>query len=215
MDQHLHPSDELSVRAVASSETLYIGRIWDVVHEEVDLSVHGPRISRDFIKHPGAVAVVVLDEMDRILLLNQYRHPVGMTLWELPAGLLDVAGEPPLEAAQRELWEEADRTADNWAVLTDFFLSPGSSSEAMRIYLARESHLVPESERHERTEEEAEMRYSWVPLEEAVQAVLGGRIHNPSAVVGILATHAARSTGYAQLRPADAPFDAHPGLRSK
>ncbi|MCW4466951.1 NUDIX hydrolase [Glutamicibacter sp. MNS18] len=215
MEQGLHPSDEFSERSIVSSDTVYDGLIWNVLHDEVDLAPGGPRITRDYVSHPGAVAVVVLDEHDRVLLINQYRHPVGMTLWELPAGLLDVAGEEPLAAAQRELWEEADRTAGNWAVLTDFFLSPGSSSEAMRIFLARDSRLVPEAERHQRTEEEAEMRYSWVPLDEALSAVLGGRIHNPSAVVGILATHAARAQGYTQLRDARVPFEAHPGLRSR
>ncbi|WP_431711625.1 NUDIX domain-containing protein [Glutamicibacter uratoxydans] len=214
MDQNLYPTDEFSARNVVSSETVYDGRIWNVVHEEVELASDGPRIARDFVAHPGAVAVVVLDETDRILLVNQYRHPVGMTLWELPAGLLDVAGEAPLDAAKRELWEEADRRAEDWAVLTDFFLSPGSSSEAMRIFLARNSALVPPTERHERTEEEAEMKFGWVPLDQAVNAVLTGRIHNPSAVVGILATQAAKAQGFAQLREADAPFEAHPGLRS-
>lgn len=215
MNQELHPSDEFSERTVVSSQTVYDGLIWNVLHDEVDLAAEGPRITRDYVSHPGAVAVVVIDEQDRVLLVNQYRHPVGMTLWELPAGLLDVAGEAPLEAAKRELWEEADRRAQTWSVLTDFFLSPGSSSEAMRIFLARESTLVPETERHERTDEEAEMRFSWVPLDDALNAVLGGRIHNPSAVVGILAAHAARSQDYAQLRDADVPFEAHPGLRSR
>lgn len=214
MEQNLYPTDEFSARNVVSSETVYDGRIWNVVHEEVELASDGPRIVRDFVAHPGAVAVVVLDETDRILLVNQYRHPVGMTLWELPAGLLDVAGEAPLDAAKRELWEEADRRAEDWAVLTDFFLSPGSSSEAMRIFLARNSELVPLTERHERTEEEAEMKFGWVPLDQAVNAVLTGRIHNPSAVVGILATQAAKAQGFAQLREADTPFEAHPGLRS-
>ena len=213
MHHNQHPSDEFSPRTVVSSRTVYDGLIWNVLHDEVDLAPGGPRITRDYVCHPGAVAVVVLDEQDRVLLVNQYRHPVGMTLWELPAGLLDVDGEPPLLAAQRELWEEADRTTGQWAVLTDVFLSPGSSSEAMRIFLARQASEVPQADRFERADEEAEMRSAWVPLDEALQAVLGGRIHNPSAVVGILAAHAARAQGYGQLRPADAPFEAHPGLR--
>lgn len=215
MQPPLHPSDEFSQRTVLSSQTVYDGLVWNVLHEQVQLGADGPHITRDYVNHPGAVAVAVLDERDRILLVNQYRHPVGMTLWELPAGLLDVEGEPPLQAAQRELWEEADRTAAKWAVLTDFFLSPGSSSEAMRIFLARDSRLVPEADRHERTDEEAEMKTSWVALDDALAAVLGGRIHNPSAVVGILAAHAARAQDYAHLRPADEPFDAHPGLRAR
>ena len=206
-------SDELSPRELIGRETVYEGRIWNVVHDTVQLSDDGSRIERDYIVHPGAVSILALDERERVLLVNQYRHPVGMRLWELPAGLLDVAGEPPLEGAKRELWEEADRTAESWAVLTDVFLSPGSSSEALRIFLARDVSLAPEEERHERTDEEAEIITRWVPLDEAVAAVLDGRIHNPSAVVGLLAAFAARASNYSTLRPADSAFEAHPGLR--
>ncbi|MGP5690235.1 NUDIX domain-containing protein [Glutamicibacter ardleyensis] len=206
-------SDELSPRELIGRETVYEGRIWNVVHDTVQLSDDGSRIERDYIVHPGAVSILALDERERVLLVNQYRHPVGMRLWELPAGLLDVAGEPPLEGAKRELWEEADRTAESWAVLTDVFLSPGSSSEALRIFLARDVNLAPEGQRHERTDEEAEIITRWVSLDEAVAAVLDGRIHNPSAVVGLLAAFAARASNYSTLRPADSAFDAHPGLR--
>ena len=206
-------SDELSPRELIGRETVYEGRIWNVVHDTVQLSDDGSRIERDYIAHPGAVSILALDERERVLLVNQYRHPVGMRLWELPAGLLDVAGEPPLEGAKRELWEEADRTAESWAVLTDVFLSPGSSSEALRIFLARDVTLAPEEQRHERTDEEAEIITRWVPLDEAVAAVLDGRIHNPSAVVGLLAAFATRASNYATLRPADSAFEAHPGLR--
>ncbi|MGO2620811.1 NUDIX domain-containing protein [Glutamicibacter ardleyensis] len=206
-------SDELSPRELIGRETVYEGRIWNVVHDTVQLSDDGSRIERDYIVHPGAVSILALDERERVLLVNQYRHPVGMRLWELPAGLLDVAGEPPLEGAKRELWEEADRTAESWAVLTDVFLSPGSSSEALRIFLARDVNLATEGQRHERTDEEAEIITRWVPLDEAVAAVLDGRIHNPSAVVGLLAAFAARASNYSTLRPADSAFDAHPGLR--
>ncbi|MGP9728099.1 NUDIX domain-containing protein [Glutamicibacter sp. 363] len=208
-------ADELSPRELIASETVYEGRIWNVVHDTVQLSDDGTRIERDYIVHPGAVSILALDERERVLLVNQYRHPVGMRLWELPAGLLDVAGEPPLDGAKRELWEEADSTAQTWSVLTDVFLSPGSSSEALRIFLARDVQLVPADQRHARTEEEAEIITRWVPLDEAVAAVLAGEIHNPSAVVGLLAAHAARATGYASLREANSAFEAHPGLRSR
>ena len=206
-------SDEFSERTLLSRDTVYEGRIWNVQQDTVQLSEAGGTIVRDFIEHPGAVAVLALDDQDRVLLVNQYRHPVRMMLWELPAGLLDVAGEPPLEGAKRELWEEADRVAGQWNVLVDFFLSPGSSSEAMRIYLARDVRLAPEDQRHERTEEEAEMTTQWVPLHEAAAAVLDGRIHNPSAVAGILAAQAAKASGYSTLRDPDTGFEVHPGLR--
>ncbi|MFR0636359.1 NUDIX domain-containing protein [Glutamicibacter soli] len=208
-------SDELSPRTLVARETVYEGRIWNVLHDSVELSDEGAVIERDYIEHPGAVTVLVIDESERVLMVNQYRHPVGMRLWELPAGLLDIAGEPPLDAAKRELWEEADRTAQQWSILTDVFLSPGSSSEAVRIYLARGVELVPEDHRHIRTDEEAEMITEWVPLDEAIAQVLAGKIHNPTAVIGLLAANAARATGYATLRDAEEPFDVHPGLRNQ
>lgn len=210
----LHPiADEFSPRELLNRETVYKGRIWDVVHDSVKLSADGATIDRDYISHPGAVSVLVLDDQERVLMINQYRHPVGMRLWEIPAGLLDVAGEPPLEAAKRELWEEADRTADHWSILTDVFLSPGSSAEAVRVYLARDAKLVADDQRHERTDEEAEMISTWVPLEEAVAAVLAGKIHNPTAMIAILAAQAARANQYLGLRDANEPFDVHPYLR--
>lgn len=208
-------SDEFSPRELLNRETVYQGRIWNVIHDSVQLSETGETIERDYIDHPGAVSVLVMDDEERVLMVNQYRHPVGMRLWEIPAGLLDVAGEPPLEAAKRELWEEADRTAGNWSILTDVFLSPGSSAEAVRVYLARESELVPEEQRHERTEEEAEMISAWVPLQEAVAAVLSGKIHNPTAMIAILAAHAARAENYNNLRDANEPFNVHPYLRQE
>ena len=212
----LHPiADEFSPRELLNRETVYEGRIWDVIHDTVKLSESGATIGRDYINHPGAVCVLVMDAEERILMVNQYRHPVGMRLWEIPAGLLDVAGEPPLEAAKRELWEEADRTAEHWSILTDVFLSPGSSAEAVRVYLARDAKLVAADQRHERTEEEAEMISTWVPLEEAVAAVLAGKIHNPTATIAILAAHAARTSKYLDLRDANEPFDVHPYLRER
>lgn len=206
--------DSFSPRRLLSSETVYDGRIWDVVQDTFEYTPGGAPLVRDYIDHPGAVAVLVLNEADEVLLINQYRHPVRMNLWELPAGLMDIDGEAPQLAAARELAEETDLIAADWAVLVDLFLSPGSSSEAIRIYLARNARPVPEDERHERTDEEADMALAWVPLDEAVAGVLGGRIHNPSAVAGLLAAAAARADGFASLRPVDASFEAHPRLRS-
>lgn len=206
-------SDTLSLRPLQSSSTVYQGRIWDVVSDTFSLAPGARPLTRDYIAHPGAVAVVVLNEHNQVLLLSQYRHPVQMVLWEIPAGLLDVEGEDYVEGAARELAEEADLVAAQWHVLADFFNSPGSSSEAIRIYLARGLSMVPEADRHVRTEEEAEIEFRWVDLAEAATAVLEGRIHNPSAVVGILAAAQAQGDGFASLRPANAPWPEHPSQR--
>ncbi|HET7415191.1 MAG TPA: NUDIX hydrolase [Arthrobacter sp.] len=208
-----HLADHYNPRTRMDSEVVYEGRIWNVVKDRFRLTHDGDSLVRDYIDHPGAVAVLVMNDDDEVLLINQYRQPTGMNLWEIPAGLLDVQGEDFQKAAARELAEEADLTADQWHVLVDFFNSPGSSSEAIRIYLARGIGTVPHHERHQRTAEEAEIEQAWLPLDEAVNAVLEGRIHNPSAVTGILAAAAARGRGFAGLRPAGSPWSEHPSQR--
>jgi len=161
---------------------------------------------REVVLHPGAVGVLALDDTDRILLIRQYRHPVGRLLWEIPAGLRDVAGEDPWATAQRELLEEAGYRARDWRVLADYFSSPGFSTERLRVYLARDLEFVPQAERdfipHD---EEAFLVTSWLPLEAAVAKVFAADLHNGVTALGILAGYAARSDGFARLRPADAP----------
>ena len=94
--------------------------------------------------------------------------------------------------------------ARRWHVLADIFCTPGGSNESLRVYLATELHVVENS--FERVEEEAEMELRWVPLDDAVSAVLDGRVHSPSATVGILACAQARAAAFSTLRPADAPW---------
>lgn len=194
---------------VQSSERVLSTPIFNAVEDTFTFGERGETLRRVYLRHLSAVAVLAVDEQDRVLLINQYRHPVRMKLWEIPAGLLDVDGEPMLEAAQRELAEEADLQAQTWHTLLDFYTTPGANNEAIRIYLAEGLTEVPEAERHTREAEEAEITTAWVPLAEAVQAVLSGRIHNPSAANGILALHAVR-TGAGELREARAPWADHP-----
>ncbi|MGC5166015.1 NUDIX domain-containing protein [Luteimicrobium sp. DT211] len=197
--------DVIAPRPVLRRELVHHGRIWDVVADDVDLG-QGTVVTREVVDHPGAVAVVALDDDGRVLLLRQYRHPVGRELWEVPAGLLDVPDEPAALAAARELGEEADLRAARWDVLADFYTTPGGSSEAVRVFLARDLSPVPDAELHVREDEERDIEVRWVALDDAVAAVLGGAVHNPSAVVGVLAAHASRATGWATLRPADVPW---------
>ncbi|MFI5642614.1 NUDIX domain-containing protein [Streptomyces goshikiensis] len=172
----------------------------------------GSTVRRDYQVHPGSVCVVALDEAGRVLVLSQYRHPVGHRLWELPAGLLDVPGENPLHGAQRELFEEAYVKADDWRVLTDYYASPGGSDEAIRVFLAR-GVSEAEGERYaESGSEEADMQVDWVPLEELVRGVLAGELGNSGLVVGVLSLAAALAAegGADALRPATAPWPARP-----
>ncbi|MDE9366083.1 NUDIX hydrolase [Luteipulveratus sp. YIM 133132] len=205
-------ADRLVERPVLKREVLHEGLVWNLVREEVDLGGAGV-VTREFIDHPGAVGCVALDEQGRVLLLQQYRHPTGILDWELPAGLLDVRGEQPWVAAARELHEEADLTAEHWHVLADWQNSPGGSSENWRCFLARGLTAVPDAERFTREHEEADIVVRWVPLEEAVAAILGGRLHNACTVAGVLAAHAARLQDWATLRPHDAPWPEHPAYR--
>lgn len=188
-------------RPVLDSRVVHRGLVWDVVRETVELGPYRT-VVREYVRHPGAVAVIALDEADRVLLLRQYRHPAGAELWEPPAGLLDVPGEDPVAAARRELAEEADLTATHWWVLTDYLTTPGGSDEALRVYLARGLAEVPHADRHRRQDEEADMEPVWVPLDDAVTAVLAGRVRNPSTAVGVLAAAAARARGWSDLREA-------------
>lgn len=168
-------------------------------------------VRRDYQVHPGSVCVLALDEEQRVLVLKQFRHPVRHRLWELPAGLLDVPGENPLHAAQRELYEEAHAKAGEWRVLADFFTSPGGSDEAVRIFLARDL-AEAEGKRYEVSEEEADMEIARVPLADLVRGVLAGELHNPGLVTGVLALAAtlASEGGIEALRPALAPWPARP-----
>ncbi|WP_394435195.1 NUDIX domain-containing protein [Streptomyces sp. SGAir0957] len=194
---------------VRATETPFVGNKTSVRTDEVVMP-DGSVAKRDYQVHPGSVAVLALDDEDRVLILKQYRHPVSMKLWEIPAGLLDVPGENPLHAAQRELYEEAHVKAEDWRVLTDVYTTPGGCSEAVRIFLAR-GLSEAEGARFEVEDEEADMELARVPLADLVSGVLGGDLHNNCLVVGVLSLSAARSEGLVEgLRPAEAEWPARP-----
>jgi ADP-ribose pyrophosphatase len=194
---------------VVKSTEQFAGPVIRVVSDEVTMP-EGTTAVRDYVVHIGAVAAVAIDTAGRVLLVRQYRHPVRRSLWELPAGLLDVHGEPAVETAKRELWEEADLRADRWDVLVDLLTTPGCSDEAIRIFLARDITAVPHHERHTRSGEEHTMTTEWVPLDTAVEWAFAGEIENAACVAGVFAAARARDTEFASLRPADAPWPARP-----
>lgn len=179
-------ADEPHRARVLASETAFHGTVWDVNRDRFELG--GGELVREYQVHPGAVAILAEDDERRVLLIKQYRHPIGYRDWELPAGLLDEAGESPLDAAKRELAEEADLRATEWSVLSEFFSSPGGSSEAITVYRAR--GLSPTTERFARIAEEAEIELRWAPLAEVVAAVLDGRLHNSILTIAVLNAHA-------------------------
>lgn len=192
---------------VASSTEIYRGKVMALRADEVVMP-GGGEARREIIEHPGAVAIAALDPDDRLMMIHQYRHALGRRLWEMPAGLLDVHGEDPLETARRELREEAGLEAAEWAVLLDVAPSPGFSDESVRVYLARGLSDVGRPELHD-DDEEADLTARWITLSVAVRMVLAGTIVNGVTAAAVLATHAV-SGSTAALRPPDAPWPDRP-----
>lgn len=177
------PNDELAQLQVSKRELVFKGRIWDVVRETFNYGAES--LTREFVDHPGAVAVVALSDNSEILMIRQYRHPVKSFLWELPAGLLDVQGESTSVAAERELLEETGYRASIIEPLIDFYTTPGGNSERISIFLAKGLQHVGHDFSLEG--EETDMDVEWVPLEKALESVLNSQIKSPTAQVGIMA----------------------------
>lgn len=177
------PKDSSVELPAQKVELAFKGRVWDVVTEHFEFE--GSMLARDFIRHPGAVAVIALNQAQEVLLIRQYRRPVGSYLWELPAGLLDVKGESLESAALRELAEETDFTAEKLEHLITFHTSPGGNSESITVFLATGLSKIETD--FIRTGEEVNLQPTWIPLSEAVESVMRSDMKNPSAVIGILA----------------------------
>jgi ADP-ribose pyrophosphatase len=164
----------------------------------------GALTDREVVEHVRSVAVVAIKNNGELLLIRQYRHPVGGYMWELPAGLCDRDDEDPLDTARRELAEETGWYAARWATLVDVWPSPGMSSEVVRIYVARSL-----SQRHREGDaagEEQDLQQRWVNLPEAVRKVLDGRITNGLAVAGILAAAVGAGVRDVGIRAAEADW---------
>ncbi len=176
---------------VLQSDVVFDGVVWDIRREQ--FAYHDGTLTREFMEHPGAVAVLAIDDRDRVLCIQQYRHPIQMRNWELPAGLLDIEGEAPLAAAQRELAEEADLIASEWMPHITLHTSPGGSDEVIHVF--RATGLAAAAEVFPRDAEEADIVLQWVPLADAVDAALAGRVHNGILLTALLAEHARRTKG--------------------
>lgn len=187
---------------IVEEAVVFTGKVWNIRHET--FRYNDDVIGRDFVAHTGAVAVLVLDDQDRMLAIRQYRHAVRLREWEIPAGLLDIETENALEAAQRELAEEVDLKADHWSVLADYSTSPGGSNEIVRIYVARGLHALEHA--FDRTGEEADIEKRWVSLDDAYEAALNRRITNSVILIAVLSAHASRARGWSTLLPGDSPW---------
>jgi 8-oxo-dGTP pyrophosphatase MutT (NUDIX family) len=187
---------------VLGTETVYEGHVVTLRLDTVAMPGGGESV-REVVRHGGAVGIVALDDQDRVVMIRQYRHPVAAHLWEVPAGLLDVDGEAPVDAARRELAEEVQLSAERWSLLTTHHPSPGFCDEKVLLYLAEGLSPVDRPEGFVVEHEEADMTVQRVPLAQAVQWVFDGTIRNSLAAIGVLAAAQVRATA-PQLRPLDA-----------
>lgn len=162
----------------------------NVYEDTVELPSVGARMERYWVEHRDAVAVLAVRNSgdgaaEEVLLIRQYRIPVCSLLWEIPAGILDIEGEDPADAARRELREETDYEAGDLEFLTSFYTSPGFTNEHMTVYLTRDP--APAASAFAREDEEAEIEARWVPLARVREAILAGRLGNPQLVAAVLA----------------------------
>jgi ADP-ribose pyrophosphatase len=184
-------ADEPASFEVTDSAVVYEGAVWNIRRDTI--AYNDDSMVREYVDHTGAVAVYAEDDEGRVLVIQQYRHPVRLRDWELPAGLLDMEGEDHLTAAQRELGEEADLEADTWEPLVRYNTSSGGSDEFIQIYRARGVRAT--SSAFEREAEEADIVKRWVPRSEIIDGVLAGQLNNSALVVAALAVEAIEQRG--------------------
>jgi 8-oxo-dGDP phosphatase len=175
---------------VAATRDLHRGD-WVMALRADDITAPGSPepFTRWILEHPGAAIVLAVDDEDRAFCLRQYRHPAQRRFVELPAGLLDVEGEDPLEAARRELREEARLEAEQWTLLASTWPSPGISSEIMHLFLARGLRPIADDD-FVAAHEEADMSSEWVPFADLLAAVTGGRLGDGPLVQTVLLAQA-------------------------
>lgn len=215
MSEQTTITDQPESWKVVDRQVKATGRIQDYVEDTVELPDGGTMV-RQWIAHPGAVAVMAMDDQGRLAVVHQYRHPVGFRLVEPPAGILDIDGEPAVEAAKRELAEEAQLAASDWRTLVDVFTSPGGLQESIRIFLARGLTDAPLPDGFEIEDEETDMGLAWLSLDELVDLVYAGQVQSPTMIAGTLALALAVEQGRLDtLRPADAPWPARDAKRQR
>jgi 8-oxo-dGDP phosphatase len=192
--------DQIRNLNVSQRTVEYRGKIWAIIKETFILGNH--ELTRDYMQHMGAVAVLAVNENDEVLTIHQYRHPVGANLLEIPAGLLDFPEESPLAAAKRELLEETGYAANEWFTLCDFCTSPGSSSEAVRIFLAKDL-VFNGFDASSLDAEETELEPTWMDISKLIELISKGLLSSPTAALAIATYISLKNT---KLRPADADW---------
>lgn len=161
-------------------KVVFPGKIIRVEHWQVALP-NGETALREVACHPGASAVVALDEAGKVILVRQHRIAVGRLTWEIPAGKLDSPTEDPFLCARRELSEETGLEADHWQKLTCLETTPGFCNERIHLYLAtglRQGQSHPDADEF--------VAVTRIPLEEAVARVMDGTFRDGKTMVGLL-----------------------------
>lgn len=161
------------------SKNVYQGKVLNVRIDTVILP-DGNHSKREVVVHPGAVAIVAVNEKEEIILIKQFRHPVGQILWEIPAGKLE-KGEDPDSCARRELAEETGFGATKWQKLSTFYTTPGFCDEIMYVYLATELYIDQQS-----TDDDEFIEVHRIPFAEALQKIKSGDIRDAKSIAGIL-----------------------------
>ena len=202
-------SDRLVDYKIIDRKSVFSGMVWDIRHDAFELN--DETVERDYMVHPGAVAIIALNDSGELLLIEQYRHAQGKIMWEAPAGLMDVANEDPLETAKRELYEETGYVAKTLNVLLDLANTPGGSTEQIRIYFAQDLSLHPDG-RPAGSAEELDMPVHWISIQDVLESIRRGAVTNPQLVAGTHAALIAMAEPDLALRSADAPWHAREDL---
>jgi len=159
------------------------------------------QFQREVVEHPDAVAIVALDDQERVALVRQYRHPLGESLLELPAGTLDVEGEDPVSAAHRELAEEVGLRAEELSPIGTIWNSAGWSDERTHLFLAARTHPTTRPDGFRASDEEAVMSIVWRPLSELVREALDGTLTDAKTAIGVLRAASILPRGGDDARP--------------
>jgi 8-oxo-dGTP pyrophosphatase MutT (NUDIX family) len=187
-DQQPAPAPDPLTERVVASEVVHRGRYMEFRVDTIE-RLDGTRGRRDIVGHPGAIAVLAVDDEDRLLLVRQWRVAAGRAMLEIPAGTLDVhdgVTEDPDVAARRELEEETGHRAASWRKLAEFWTAPGFSSELMHLYLATGLTAVGDDDGRLEPDEDEHLELRRVAVGETIALAESGGITDAKTILGVL-----------------------------